>query len=411
MACLLVSIIIVITFITAFYPAFLFSRVPVMRIFQKSYKIGGENLRKGLIVFQFTVAIALIAVTIFMNRQMQLLTVEKLGFNKEQLMVIENSGGSKEYELFKTIVDKIPSIVSIGSAQNAPAGNINNYIPLIKRETDERYQSSSVPASAGFLPTIQANFLAGNDFTEAGKGSQIIVSRKLVEEMGETPESIIGNDYNFWGSAVQVVGVVDEIQYHPHIKKEERAGTVFYNVGWSTSSIVVRSAKGDWRSTIAQLEKAWKEAAPEWPFIYEMMDERLQRSYQKELTDIGTINAFSVIAIILSCFGVMGISRYTTRKRTREIAIRKVHGASKKDIMLLLNSNFMILNLIAFVVAIPAVIVFINKWLQNFSYKINLSWWVFVLAGVATTVIVIATVSLQSWRAASANPVESLKSE
>ena len=107
----------------------------------------------------------------------------------------------------------------------------------------------------------------------------------------------------------------------------------------------------------------------------------------------------------------MGISRYTARKWTKEIAIRKVNGASKKDIMLLLNSNFMALNLIAFVIAIPVVILFINNWLQNFSYKTNLDWWVFVLAGLATAVVVVATVSWQSWRAANANPVEVLKSE
>ena len=426
MGCLMTGIVAALTFITGVYPAFLFSRIPVMRIFQKSYKVGGEYLRKGLIVFQFTVSVALIAGTIFMYRQMQLLTAEKLGFNKEQLLVIDNprtismSNNYEEmitllntqYERFKTIVDKLPAVESISNAQNAPAGMINNYIPLIKRETDERYPSSVVPASVGFLPTLQATFIAGNDFTEAGKDSHIIMSRKLVEEIGETPENVIGKEFNLWGSAVQVVGVVEDIQYYAHRKSEERAGTVFFYRSFQFPlNIVVRISKGDWRHTVAQLEQAWNEAVPAFPFSYQMMNERLEQNYKKELADIGTVNAFSIVAIVLSCFGVMGISRYTARKRTKEIAIRKVYGASKMSILLLLNSNFLILNLIAFAIAIPVVILFINHWLQNFSYKINLDWWVFVLAGLCTATIVFVTVSWQSWRAASANPVDAIKSE
>jgi len=423
MVCLLVVIVVVVTFITGVYPAHLFSRVPVMRIFQNSYKVGGEYLRKGLIVFQFTVSVILIASTIFMYRQMQLLTASKLGFNKEQLLVINNpvtfTNNQEEimtllltqYDRFKTITDRLPSVISVSSSRNAPAGIINNFLSLKERETDVRYRCMVVFAPAGYLLTLQANFIAGNDFTESGKGTEIIVSLKLVEEMGETLESIIGKEYEF-GSVVRVVGVVEDIQYFAHRTSEERNGMMFYNDPSNLpTNIVVRTAKGDWRNTIAQLEEAWKEAVPTWSFSYQTMDERLEQNYKKELADIGTVNTFSIVAIVLSCFGVMGISRYTARKRTKEIAIRKVNGASKKEIMILLNSDFMILNLIAFVIAIPVVIVFINKWLQNFSYKINLSWWVFVLAGLCTAIIVFATVSLQSWRAASANPAKSLKSE
>ena len=413
--CMLVTIVITVTSITAAYPAFHFSRIPVMHIFQKSYKMGSENVRKGLIVFQFTVSIILISSTIFMNRQRHLLTSEKLGFDREQLLVINNPGGSEEYERFKTIVDKIPAIESISFANNAPAGNINNSTVFRKLSaTDDDYHGCTVVFSAiGFLPTLQACFLSGTDFTESGIGNQIILSRKLVEELGETPENVIGMEYKigFSNTAQRVVGVVEDIQYHPHRKKDARSGTLFWYVPRFPQSIVVRTAKGDWRHTVAQLETAWQEAAPAWPFVYEMMDERLVKNYRKELADIRTISAFSVVAIILSCFGVMGISRYTARKRTKEIAIRKVCGADKRDIMLLLNSNFMVLNLIAFVAAIPVVILFISKWLQNFSFKTDLSWWVFVLAGLTTTVVVIATVSWQSWRAANANPVDAIKSE
>jgi putative ABC transport system permease protein len=236
----------------------------------------------------------------------------------------------------------------------------------------------------------------------------------LVEELGETPENIIGKYYEFWGNEVSVTGVVENIQYTAHRTSEERAGTLFFNTPNSNLAprdIVVRISKGDWRNIVAQLEKAWQEAVPAFPFDYQMMDERLEQNYKKELADIGTVNAFSIVAIVLSCFGVMGISRYTARKRTKEIAVRKVNGESKKDIMILLNSDFMLLNLIAFVIAIPVVILFINNWLQNFSYQINLSWWVFALAGVCTAIIVFATVSLQSWQAANANPAKVLKSE
>ena len=418
MACLLVAIVVAVTFITAVYPAFLFSRIPVMRIFQKSYKVGGENLRKGLIVFQFTVSVMLIASTIFMYRQMQLLTVTKLGFDKEQLLVIENPGNSKtQYEIFKTLVDKLPAVESINGTNNAPAGNINNGGSMKKwGATDEELRNCAIVApQIGFLTTIRAHFLAGTDFTELGTGNQIILSRKLVEEFGETPETVIGMEYELpqyrRNNLLKVVGVVDDIQYHSHRKKDERGGTVFWNTNWEPQTIIIRTAKGDWRNTIAQLEKAWKEAAPELPFYYEMMDERLERSYKDELTDIRTISIFSVVAIFLSCFGVMGISHYATRKRTKEIAIRKVHGASKMDIMILLNSNFLVLNIIAFVFAIPAVILFMKYWLQNFAYKTTLNWWVFVLAGLCTAVIVFATVSWQSWRAATANPVDAIKSE
>ncbi len=418
MACLLVAIIVVITIITAIYPAFLFSRIPVMRIFQNSYKVGGETLRKGLIVFQFTVSVILIASTIFMYRQMQLLSNAKLGFDKEQLFVIENPGDLKteQYERFRNLVDQIPAVESIGCTNNAPIGNINNggNIRSIGATDEEAHSCRIVFSFDNLLPTIRAHFLAGTDFTETEEGNQIVLSRKLVEKLGETPESIIGKEYEmkmYSKGALKVVGVVDDIQYNPYRKKEEQSGAVFWNISWSPSSIVVRSTKGDWRNTVAQLGKAWKEAAPDWPFTYELMDERLERSYKKELTDIRTITAFSIVAIILSCFGVMGISHYTARKRTKEIAIRKVNGANKKDIMVLLNTNFMVLNIIAFLVAIPAVILFLNHWLQNFSSKTDLSWWVFVLAGFATSLIIFVTVSWQSWRAATTNPAKVLKTE
>ena len=423
MACLLVAIVVIVTFITAVYPAFLFSRIPVMRIFQKSEKIGGENLRKGLTVFQFTVAVMLIASTIFMYRQMQLLTAGKLGFNKEQLLIVKNppdiSAGQEmmsmvttQYERFKTVAEKFPVIESISGIDNVPAGIINNFGSISEFGSEDKIPCSMVMCDMGFFQTLQAIFITGRDFTESEIDRQAVISRKLVEALGETPEGILGKEYEFWGKK-QITGVVEDIQYNPYRKNEERAGTIYFKGPFNAPvNILVRTAQGsDFRTAVAQLEQAWKEAAPNYPFVYEMMDERLQRSYQKELADIRTITAFSVVAIFLSCFGVMGISRYTARKRTKEIAIRKVNGASKKDIMLLLNSNFMALNLIAFVIAIPVVILFINNWLQNFSYKTNLDWWVFVLAGLATAVVVVATVSWQSWRAANANPVEVLKSE
>ncbi len=421
MAFLLMAIVVTLTFITAVYPAFLFSRIPVMRIFQNSYKIGGENIRKGLIIFQFAISAILIASTIFMYQQMQLLTGTKLGFDKEQLLVINNPGDflgtpTTQYERFKSLVDKLPTVESIGCARNAPAGNINEIGEIKSRGTDDKeaHPCRIILSFDNLLPTIRAHFLAGTDFTESKTSKQLVMSRKMVEELGETPESIIGKEYaiKYRTDGARVVGVVDDVQYYPHLMKDEQnSAVVFWNTSRSALSIVVRTAKGDWRNTVAQLEKAWKEAVPEWPFSYELMDERLARSYKKELKDIRTITVFSIVAIILSCFGVMGISHYTARKRTKEIAIRKVSGANNKDIMVLLNTNFMVLNIIAFLVAIPVVILFLNHWLQNFSYKTNLNWWVFVLAGLATSAIILITVSWQSWRAATTNPAKVLKSE
>ncbi len=423
MAFLLIAIVVTLTFITAVYPAFLFSRIPVMRIFQNSYKIGGENIRKGLIIFQFAISAILIASAIFMYQQMQLLTSTKLGFDKEQLLVINNPGSflgttTTQYERFKNLVDKLPTVESIGCARNAPAGNINETGEIKSRgATDkEAHPCRIILSFDNLLPTIRAHFLAGTDFTESKTSKQLVMSRKIVEELDETPESIIGKEYaiKYRTDGARVVGVVDDVQYYPHLKKDEQnSAVVFWNTSRSAAaaSIIVRTSTGDWRNTVTQLEKAWKEAVPEWPFTYELMDERLARSYKKELTDIRTITIFSIVAIILSCFGVMGISHYTARKRTKEIAIRKVNGANKKDIMILLNTNFMVLNVIAFLVAIPVVVLFLNHWLQSFSYKTNLSWWVFVLAGLATSLIVFLTVSWQSWRAATTNPAKVLKSE
>jgi putative ABC transport system permease protein len=355
-----------------------------------------------------------------MYRQVQLLIDTKLGFDKEQLLAIENQGDYSDwpaqYERFKSLVYRLPEIESIGCGRNAPVGIIND-IGVIKRQgaIDEEARSCRiVNAFDNYLPTIRANIIAGSDFTESKTGNQLVMSRKMVEDLGETPESIIGKEYEIrWRTdGARVVGVVDDIQFNAYLTKNLQSNAiVFWNISWSPGTIVVRVSKGDWRYTISQLEKAWKEAVPAWPFHYEMMDERLRQNYQKELADINVITAFSLIAIILSCFGVMGISHYTARQRTKEIAIRKVNGATKKDILLLLNAHFLILNFISFIIAIPVVVLFINRWLQIFSYKTNLNWWVFLLAGLTTTVVVVTTVSWQSWRAANANPAEVLKSE
>lgn len=415
-----IAVLLVVTFLTGAYPAFIFSKIPAISILKKeNLKVRGSGIHKILITAQFTISIALISGIFIISRQISMMVNDRLGFDKEQLLIVKNDVKDEDmwskYELMKSKLESNPGVKSVGGANNAPSGNMNNWCTIIIPENADKTDFSGlIFTNKNYLPVIGANFIAGNDFTDAMGGKNLIVTESLMKSLGETPESIIGKQYTpqyYTEDLLTVVGVVEDLQFHSLHKESNSSKIAFWDNGWNQAQIVVRLSEGDWRNTLASIENTWNEIAPGVPFSFEFMDDRLQRSYQKEITTAKILSIFAVIAILLSSMGVLGITTFIVNRRTKEIGIRKVNGAKISEIMNMLNLGFMKWIAIAFIIATPIIWFVMERWLENFAYKTGLSWWIFALSGIIVLVIALFTISWQSWRAASRNPVEALRYE
>jgi len=186
---------------------------------------------------------------------------------------------------------------------------------------------------------------------------------------------------------------------------------MYYIRDWGKYEIAIKLNSGNYSATLKQIEAIWKDIAPQWPFSYQFMDQRISLNYKSEINTAKIITGLSGISIFLSILGILGMILYTIQQRTKEIGIRKVNGAKVSEVMVMLNKDFVKWVVVAFVIATPVAWYAMHKWLENFAYKTALSWWIFALSGVLALVIALLTVSWQSWKAATRNPVEALRYE
>jgi putative ABC transport system permease protein len=206
-----------------------------------------------------------------------------------------------------------------------------------------------------------------------------------------------------------VIGVIEDMQYFT--LREASKPVMYYIKDWGKYEIALKLGSGNVSSTLTQIETIWKETAPEWPFSYQFLDARINNNYRSEINTGKIITGLSGISIFLSILGILGVILITIQQRTKEIGICKVNGARISEILMMLNKEFLKWVAIAFVIATPIAWFAMHKWLENFAYRTELSWWIFALAGSLTLVISLLTVSWQSWKAATRNPVEALRYE
>lgn len=399
------------------YPALFLSAFQPLQIVKGNRMAGirGLSLRSGLVVFQFTTSVLLIIGTLVVYHQLTYIQTRKLGFDRSNVLTI-NTNGSNQDELFRQEVLTLPGVVSGTLSGFLPVPSDRSDSPLFPMgETDPKKAVSTQRWTVDYeyIKTMDMQIRQGRNFSRAfgTDSSGVILNETAVRLLGFN--NPVGQRVDMFQGTNQrktftVVGVVGNFNYE---SLRQPVGAVALFLGQDSGSASFRLSKADIPHLLMQIEATWKRLMPGQPFTYQFMDDRFDYVYRAEQR-VGVLTlAFSVLAILIACLGLFGLAAFTVEQRTKEIGVRKVLGASVASLVALLSRDFLKLVLIAIGIASPLAWYAMNRWLSDFAYRIDISWWVFVLAGLLAIGIALLTVSFQSVQAALMNPVKSLRSE
>jgi putative ABC transport system permease protein len=395
------------------YPAVLLSSFKPLHLMRSTaYSSGGSNsaFRKGLVVVQFVLSIILIISTLVVGGQLDYIRSKNLGYDKENVLTFGMREVNNHYDAAKAELLKQPGVLGV----TAIGGNVLNHSSSTS-DTDWEgkapgriFEISQMSVERNFLEVMDLPLVAGSGFTGTPADStNFILNETAIQQMGV--KDPVGKRFTFHGMNGTIVGVVKDFHFKNLSEKIEPI-ILFHWPLWR-EKMYVRTTAGDAPKAIAAAEKIWNQYNPGYPFAYSFMDEEFNRMYQTDQTVGNLFNLFAAIAIVISCLGLFGLAAFTAEQRTKEIGIRKVLGASVNNIVLLLSAAFVRLVLLAFIIATPIAWYAMRQWLENFAYSIDISPWVFAVAGFIALLIAFLTVSWQAVKAALMNPVKSLRSE
>jgi predicted permease len=398
------------------YPAFVLSSFKPVNVLKTSMSSGPSKslFRKILVVSQFTAAIILIISTVVIYKQLNYIRNRNLGFNREHIVIIPfNKSLSKNYQSYKNEIKQNPNIINVTTASNVPTsiGNIN---PVYwEGQTTANYKTINwVAVDYDYFDTFEMNIIDGRKFSKEYSTDlqNYIVNEEVVKLMGF--ESVVGKMFSIWQNEGQIIGVVKNFHSRSlHTGIVPIVFTIDPRWRWSLSRIFVKIKPNNIPGTLDYLKSTAVKFASGYPFNYSFLDEHFDRQYQGD-RQIGTIfKYFSSIAIFISCLGLFGMAVYMVGQRTKEIGIRRVLGASKSYIMMLLSKEFLALIIIANIIAWPLAYIVTEKLLGSYAFKTDITIWIFISAGVLTLLLTLFTISVQIMKAARANPVEALKYE
>ncbi|MFV0268152.1 MAG: ABC transporter permease, partial [Draconibacterium sp.] len=388
-------------------PLYVLSRFNITDFLLGGRKRNGKQLAKqAMLTFQLTVSIALIAVVMLIFKQLQYVKHYDLGFTDEHLVRIELPFLFERPEVLKNEVTKLPFVAG-STLSNGYPGHIN--MSMGSGVEGDEFMVNCVYVSHDFLETFGVQLLNGRNFLAGDKNQACMMNEAARKRFGW--ETIQDKKYNNGrDGGYNVVGEVNNF----HVESLHSGMTpvaLIYEPERGFNTLSLRLASGNVGQQMDQVRNVWKNMLPDDPMEFTFYDSQFQAMYAKEDKLAKSITFFSLIAIVLTCMGILGQIFLISLNRTKEIGIRKVNGAKISEILTMLNKDFVKWVAIAFVIATPIAWYAMNKWLENFAYKTTLSWWIFALAGVLALGIALLTVSWQSWRAATRNPVEALRYE
>jgi putative ABC transport system permease protein len=411
---------IVLTLMVGIFPAWLVTALPAQAIFSNRFCLdrrGGDRFRRILVIFQFVTCIALFACALIINSQMAFTRNKDLGFVKEQLVVIptlRNPEAMKAILNVKEEVCRIPSVLEATVCSHTPGySNFFRQLKVPGNPDQESFSIMSLWTDSDYARTYQLRFVAGRDFSEdivTDRDSACLLNESAVMKTGlGSPQEAVGKRVVVNEKERTVIGVVKDFHFTSLHQK------LFPIILWYNQerfqALTLLIDTGNVRATLGQMKQAWHSVLPTIPFNFFFLSEFYDQQYRREINFSRLLNLFTMLALFISCLGLLGMAIFSTQQRTKEIGIRKILGSTTGSILWLLCSSMIRGILIAILIAAPIGWLVISNWLNGFAYRIPLRIWPFLLASIASFLIALMTVSVQTLKAARANPVESLRYE
>lgn len=402
-------------FVSGSYPSIYLSSFNPVRVLKGTLKIGKNALwfRKGLVVFQFVLSIVLIIGTIVVSQQVRFIQSTNLGYNRENLINIPLEGDLPgKFDVFKTQASNMPGIKDITRMTQNVTQIITKTSGIDWEGKDPNSGVEFTWSIVGydFAKTLNAQMIHGRDFSKnfATDSVGYVINETALKITGY--KDPIGKPFAFRQKRGTIIGVIKDFHFNSlHETINPLVLSLNENITWGKA--LIRAERGKTSEALSSLEKICKELNPRMPFTFQFSDEEYAKLYRNEQMVGQLANYFAFLAIFISCLGLLGLVMFTAEQRTKELGIRKVLGASPITLFNLLSKEFLQLVLVALIVASPLAWLAMNNWLQNYAYKVGISWWMFVIAGVVAVLIALVTISFQAIKAALANPIKSLRTE
>ncbi len=405
--------------VAGIYPAFFLSSFNTIKVLKSSVFAKGTaktSLRSSLVVFQFFVSTALIIATIIVYNQLHYMQNKKLGYDKNQVLFLPDARLlGRNQTAFEQQLLQDNRIVSASISRYVPGSVFMDGTEIYPRNDNgngTEIHGNIYHIDYDYLHTLGIHLVGGRNFSRdfpTDSSSGVIINEAAVRELGWSGTNPIGKTIVSSGQhELKVVGIVADFNY---ASVKQKIAPMMMVLGGNFGGLILKINTSDVKGLLADLKKKWNAFTPAGPLSYIFLDDNFAKLYVSELRTQQIFSSFAIIAIIIASLGLFGLSAFVIEQRTKEIGIRKVLGASVQNVLLLVSKDFLLLVCIAFIISVPVTWWAMHKWLQDFAYRINISWWIFMAAGFLALVIALLTISFQAIKAAIANPVKSLKTE
>jgi putative ABC transport system permease protein len=416
----LLIVTIVVTALAGFYPSIVLSRFNPVNALKSKVAVNaakGISLRRGLVVFQFIIAQALIIGTFIIVKQMNYFMNQPLGFDKNAIVNVPfrpDSTGVKLTDYLKHQL-LLNGVQDVSFNSNSPIEDNNNVFTSFKFDNaikDEHFQAITKFADNDYVTTYKLQLVAGRNLQPSGYTREFLVNESFVKSLGlKKPEDILGKEISIMGGLIKcpVVGVLKD--FNDRSLRQSVSPLLIATNSTMYRQASIKIATANIASSMQSIKRIWEQTFPNYVYEYRFLDDKIAGFYKQEMQLSQLYKIFAAIAIFLSCLGLYGLVSFMAVQRIKEVGIRKVLGASAGNIVYLFSKEFILLIAIAFAIATPIAWYFMHQWLEDYAYRIHVSWVIFLASGLIAIVIALATISFQAIKAAIANPVKSLRSE